>query len=74
MVPYWVSQSSSQGTFPKRNLSKSCSDHEVDFGARLLGMGSLTYKGSYCLIYGCLCRGRVASFIFNATFFQALAS
>jgi hypothetical protein len=69
MVLYWVSQSSSQGTFPKRNLSKSCSECEVGFGARLLGTGSLTY----CLIYGCLCRGCAASFVFNATFFQVLA-
>jgi hypothetical protein len=61
MVPYWVSQSPSQGMFPKRNLSKSCSECEVDFGARLLGVGSLTYKGLYCLIYGCLCRGCACS-------------
>jgi hypothetical protein len=30
-------------------------------------------KGLYCLIYGCLCRGCVASFVCNALFFQALA-
>jgi hypothetical protein len=29
-------------------------------GVRLLGMGFMTYKGLYCLIYGCLCRGCVA--------------
>jgi hypothetical protein len=32
MVPYWVSQFPSQGMFPKRNLSKSCSECEVDWG------------------------------------------
>jgi hypothetical protein len=32
MVPYWVSQSPSQGTFPEKNLSKSCSECEVDLG------------------------------------------
>jgi len=57
MVPYWGRQSPSQGTFPKRNLFKSCGECEVDFGVRLLGVGSLTYKGMYCLIYGFLCRG-----------------
>jgi len=29
-------------------------------GVKILGMGFMTYKGSYCLIYGCLCRGCVA--------------
>jgi hypothetical protein len=29
-------------------------------GEILLGMGFVTYKGSQCLIYGCLCRGCVA--------------
>jgi hypothetical protein len=29
-------------------------------GVKLLGMGFMTYKGSYYLIYGCLCRGCVA--------------
>jgi hypothetical protein len=30
-------------------------------GVRPLGMGFMAYKGLYCLIYGCLCRGCVAS-------------
>jgi hypothetical protein len=30
MVPYWVDQSPSQGVFPKKILSKSCSEYEVD--------------------------------------------
>jgi hypothetical protein len=58
-VTYWVSHSSSQGVFPRWTLSKSCEEDEVD-GVRLLGMGFMTYKGLYCLIYGCLCRGCVA--------------
>jgi hypothetical protein len=72
MVFYWVSQSPSQGMFPNRKLSKSCSECEVDFGAILLGLGSLTYKGLYCLIYGCLYRECATSFVFSATLFQSL--
>jgi hypothetical protein len=59
MVTYWVSHSSSQRVFPRWTLSKSCKEGEMD-GVKLLGMGFMTYKGSYCLIYGCLCRGCVA--------------
>ena len=58
-VAYLVSHSLSQWVFPRWTLSKSCEEGEVD-GVRLLGMGFMTYKGSYCLIYGCLCRGCVA--------------
>jgi hypothetical protein len=29
-------------------------------GVKLLGMGFITYKGSYYLIYACLCRGCAA--------------
>jgi hypothetical protein len=32
MVLYWVDQSPSQGVFPKKILSKSCSEYEVDGG------------------------------------------
>jgi hypothetical protein len=32
MVPYWVDQSPSQGVFPKKTLSKSCNEYEVDGG------------------------------------------
>jgi hypothetical protein len=32
MVPYWVSQSPSQGMFPKKTLSRSCDEYEVDWG------------------------------------------
>jgi hypothetical protein len=44
MVPYWVSQSPSQGMFPKKTLSRSCDEYEVDWG-NTLGMGFLTYQG-----------------------------
>jgi hypothetical protein len=44
MVPYCVGQSLSQGMFPKKTLSRSCDEYEVDWG-RLLGMGFLTYQG-----------------------------
>jgi hypothetical protein len=30
-VPYWVSQSPSQGMFPKKTLSRSCDEYEVDW-------------------------------------------
>jgi hypothetical protein len=32
MVPCWIDQSPSQGVFPKKTLSKSCSEYEVDGG------------------------------------------
>jgi hypothetical protein len=32
----------------------------MDGGLKILGMGFMTYKGLYCLIYGCLCRGCVS--------------
>jgi hypothetical protein len=43
-VPYWLCQSPSQGMFPKKTLSRSCDENEVDLGI-LLGMGFLTYQG-----------------------------
>jgi hypothetical protein len=51
-VTYWVNHFLCQGVFPRWTLSKSCGEDEVDGGVRLLGMGFMTYKGSYCLIYG----------------------
>jgi hypothetical protein len=59
MVPYWVGQSPSQGMFPKKTPFKSCNEYEMDWG-KTSRHGVLTYKGSYCLIYGCLCRGCVS--------------
>jgi hypothetical protein len=44
MVPYWVSQSLSQGMFPKKALSRPDSVYEVDWGEVLLGMGFLAYQ------------------------------
>jgi hypothetical protein len=32
MAPYWVSQSPSQGMFPRKTLSRSCDEFEVDWG------------------------------------------
>jgi hypothetical protein len=43
------------------NLSNSCGEDEMDGGLKILGMGFMTYKGLYCLIYGFLCRGCVAT-------------
>jgi hypothetical protein len=43
-VPYWVNQFLKYGMFPRRNLSKSCSECEVD-GVRLLGMGFHDIQG-----------------------------
>ena len=45
MMPYWVGQSPSQGMFPKKTVSRSCNEYEVDEEKNLLGMGFLTYKG-----------------------------
>jgi hypothetical protein len=45
MVPYWVGQSRSQGMFPKKTLSRPCSEYEVVLDEVLLGMGFLTYQG-----------------------------
>jgi hypothetical protein len=38
MVPYWVDQIPSQGVFPNKTLSRSCSEYEVD-GDRIFGHG-----------------------------------
>jgi hypothetical protein len=43
-VPYWVNQFLKWGMFPRRNLSKSCGECEVD-GVRLLGMGFHDIQG-----------------------------
>jgi hypothetical protein len=40
MVTYWVGQSPSQGMFPKKTLSRSCNEYEVDWG-KTLGHGVL---------------------------------
>jgi hypothetical protein len=38
--------------FPEEDLSKLCSECEVGW-VKLLGMGLVTYKGSYSLAYVC---------------------
>jgi hypothetical protein len=38
MVPHWVGQSPSQGVFPKKTLSRPCSEYEVD-GVNTFGHG-----------------------------------
>jgi hypothetical protein len=40
MVHYWVDQSPIQGVFPKKTLSKSCTEYEVDWG-KTFGQGVL---------------------------------
>ena len=56
MVPYWVDHSPSQRVFPKKTLSKSCKRVWSGWGHNFWAWDFLTYKGSYCLIYGRLCR------------------
>jgi hypothetical protein len=46
MVPYWVGQSPSQGMFPKKTLSRSCSECEVD-GGMIFGHGVLDISRSH---------------------------
>jgi hypothetical protein len=71
MVPYWVGQSPSQGVFSKKNLSKSCSEYEVDggmtFDHRVLDIS----RAHIVSFMGAFVEG-VASLVCNATFFQAL--
>jgi hypothetical protein len=61
MVPYWVDQSPSKGAFPKKILSKSCNEYEVDGGKnflhRVIDISRDHIKGSL---------------ICNARFFQSL--
>jgi uncharacterized membrane protein len=41
-------------------------------GVILLGMGFMTYKGLYCLIYGFLCRGSVAPWFLMHPFSKSI--
>jgi hypothetical protein len=43
LTPYWVDQSSSQGVFLMKTLSKSCNEYEVDVGITFGYF--LTYQG-----------------------------
>jgi hypothetical protein len=50
MVTYWVSQSLSQGMFPKKTLYKSCDDYEVDWG-NTFGHGVLDISRVYIVSF-----------------------
>jgi hypothetical protein len=50
MVPYWVDQSPSQGMFPKKTLSKSCNEFEVDGGAKF-GHGVLDISRAHIVSF-----------------------
>jgi hypothetical protein len=50
MVPYWVSQSPSQGNFPKNTLSISCNGYEVD-GDTNFGHGVLDLSRAHIVLY-----------------------
>jgi hypothetical protein len=50
MVPYWVGQSPSQGKFPKKTLSKSCSEYWVDMGSTF-GYGFLDISRAHVVLF-----------------------
>jgi hypothetical protein len=50
MVPYWVDQSPSQGVFPKKTLSKSCNEYEVD-GGMTFGHGVLDISRAHIVSF-----------------------
>ena len=50
MVPYWVDQSPSQGMFPKKILSKSCNEYEVDGGVNF-GHGVLDISKAHIVSF-----------------------
>jgi hypothetical protein len=57
--------------FPKKTLSRPCSEYEVDWGRNFWAWGSRHIKGSYCLIYGCLCGGCVGSLRLQCNIFPS---
>jgi hypothetical protein len=72
MVPYWVGQSPSQGMFPKKTLSRPCSEYEVD-GGSTFGHGVLDISRAHIVSFmGAFVEGVLHPFVCNATFFQAL--
>jgi hypothetical protein len=72
MVPYWVGQSPSQGMFPKKALSRSCNEYEVDWG-KTLGHGVLDISRAHIVSFmGAFVEGALHPFFCNSTFFQAL--
>jgi hypothetical protein len=50
MVPYWVDQYPSQGVFPKKTLTKSCSEYEVDWG-NIFGHGVLDISRAHIVSF-----------------------
>jgi hypothetical protein len=50
MVPYWVGQSPSQEVFPKKTLSNSCSEYEVD-GGMTFGHGVLDISRAHTVSF-----------------------
>jgi hypothetical protein len=72
MVPYWVGQTRSQGMFPKKTLSRPCSEYEVD-GSRNFGHGAPDISRAHIVSFiGSFVEGVLHPFICNATFLQAL--
>jgi len=72
MVPYWVGQSQSQGVFPKKTLSKSYSEYEVD-GGRIFGHGVPDISRAHIVSFmGAFVEGVLHPFICNETFSQVL--
>jgi hypothetical protein len=72
MVPYWVGQSPSQGMFPKKTLSRPCSEYEVDWGSTF-GHGVFDISRAHIVSFmGAFVEGVLHPFVCNATFFQAL--
>jgi hypothetical protein len=72
MVPYWVDQSPIQGVFPKKTLSKSCSEYEVNGGMNF-GHGVLDISRAHIVSFmGAFVEGVLHPSFANATFFQSL--
>jgi hypothetical protein len=72
MVPYWVGQSPSQVMFPKKTLSRKCSEYDVDEGKNF-GHGVPDISRDHIVSFmGAFMEGALHPFICNATFFQTL--
>jgi len=73
MVPYWVGQSLSQGMFPKKTLSKTCSEYEVD-GGRTFWHGVPDISRAHIVSFmGPFMECVLHPFVCNATYFQSLS-
>jgi hypothetical protein len=72
LTPYWVGQSPSQGMFPKKTISKSYSEYEVDWRSTF-GHGALDISRAHIVSFmGAFVEGVLHPFICNATFYQAI--